>query len=299
MSSCAKCGNLNKPGAKFCKSCGEKLELATTPVEPACPHCSAPLAPNAKFCKQCGTATSAPAAPPTPPLAAAVPQSLAPTDEVVATPAVEPPARPTADTVTVETATGVSTAPQAATSAGIKIAAAVSALTVLVGGGFFVYQHISKPVPAADMHPATPAPVAASPAVSASAPPAEVAASIPVVAEAPPPSPPAAPPEQASKAKAEPAPRPGKPVHAAAGTAARVEHSETSPAPDLNEAMARKVSTLIAKANGYLDNKQYDKAIATAENALELDPRSSAAQAMINRAKTRQMEALRTGSTLE
>lgn len=295
MSSCAKCGNLNKPGAKFCKSCGEKLELATTPVEPACPHCSAPLAPNAKFCKQCGTATSAPAAPPTPPLAAAVPPSLAPTDEVVATPAVEPPARPTADTVTVETATGVSTPPQAATSAGIKIAAAVSALTVLVGGGFFVYQHISKPVPAADMRPATPAPVAASPAVSASAPPAEVAASIPVVAEAPP--------EQASKAKAEPIARQGKPVHTAAAMAplpvARTERADTPPVSDVNEAMARKVSTLIAKANGYLDNKQYDKAIATAENALELDPRSSAAQAMINRAKTRQMEALRTGSSLE
>ncbi|WP_395408817.1 hypothetical protein ACHMW6_15530 [Pseudoduganella sp. UC29_106] len=63
--------------------------------------------------------------------------------------------------------------------------------------------------------------------------------------------------------------------------------------------MARKVSALIAKANGYVDSKQYDKAIATAETALELDPRSSAAHAMISKAKARQMEALRSGSTLE
>lgn len=56
---------------------------------------------------------------------------------------------------------------------------------------------------------------------------------------------------------------------------------------------------LLAKANGYVENKQYDKAIATAENVLELDPDSSAAHAMISKAKSSQMEALRTGSTLE
>ncbi|WP_229263202.1 hypothetical protein [Duganella dendranthematis] len=63
--------------------------------------------------------------------------------------------------------------------------------------------------------------------------------------------------------------------------------------------MARKVSTLLAKANGYIENKQYDKAIATAENVLEFDPGSNAARAMINKAKTKQLEALRSGSTLD
>jgi Tfp pilus assembly protein PilF len=68
---------------------------------------------------------------------------------------------------------------------------------------------------------------------------------------------------------------------------------------DAAETMARKVSALLAKANGYVENKQYDKAIATAENVLELDPGSTAAHAMISKAKTRQLEALRSGSTLE
>lgn len=43
MSRCEKCGNLNKPGAKFCKVCGEPITV----------------------CKQCGTSATAPAlAPP-------------------------------------------------------------------------------------------------------------------------------------------------------------------------------------------------------------------------------------------
>lgn len=70
-------------------------------------------------------------------------------------------------------------------------------------------------------------------------------------------------------------------------------------APEVNETIARKVSVLLSKANGYVENKQYDKAIATAENVLELDPGSTAAQAMISKAKTRQLDALRSGSTLE
>jgi Tfp pilus assembly protein PilF len=70
-------------------------------------------------------------------------------------------------------------------------------------------------------------------------------------------------------------------------------------APEVNETIARKVSLLLSKANGYVENKQYDKAIATAENVLELDPGSAAAQAMISKAKTKQLDALRSGSTLE
>jgi hypothetical protein len=42
-----------------------------------------------------------------------------------------------------------------------------------------------------------------------------------------------------------------------------------------------------------------DKAIATAENTLDLDPHSGAAKAMLARARTRQMDILKTGSSLE
>ncbi|MEK7395779.1 MAG: adenylate/guanylate cyclase domain-containing protein, partial [Candidatus Poribacteria bacterium] len=53
---CPKCNHENRDGAKFCESCGEKLQLL-------CPKCGAELRPNARFCDDCGeklvTATSA------------------------------------------------------------------------------------------------------------------------------------------------------------------------------------------------------------------------------------------------
>jgi Tfp pilus assembly protein PilF len=63
--------------------------------------------------------------------------------------------------------------------------------------------------------------------------------------------------------------------------------------------MAGKVRTLLSKADGYIANRQYDKAMATAESALELDPSSSAARSMISKAKSRQMEALKSGSSID
>jgi tetratricopeptide (TPR) repeat protein len=66
-----------------------------------------------------------------------------------------------------------------------------------------------------------------------------------------------------------------------------------------SDPIAAKVSTLLVKADSYIANRQYDKAIATAESALELDPGNSGARAMISIAKSRQTEALRSGSSLE
>jgi hypothetical protein len=63
--------------------------------------------------------------------------------------------------------------------------------------------------------------------------------------------------------------------------------------------IAGKVSALLSKADSYIANRQYDKAIATAESVLELDPSSAGAKAAINLAKSRQTELLRSGSALE
>lgn len=92
-----------------------------------------------------------------------------------------------------------------------------------------------------------------------------------------------------------------KPVHGQRPVAARRSETavEASPTPVRSDPIAAKVSTLLVKADSYLANRQYDKAIATAESALELDPTRSSARAVISIAKSRQAEALRSGSSLE
>lgn len=44
---CPKCQFKNREGAKFCKECGTKLELA-------CPNCQTAYTPGSKFCDECG-----------------------------------------------------------------------------------------------------------------------------------------------------------------------------------------------------------------------------------------------------
>jgi class 3 adenylate cyclase/tetratricopeptide (TPR) repeat protein len=54
---CPKCEFDNRDGAKFCKKCGEKLELL-------CPSCNYPYHPGSTFCDECGHNLQAPAKPP-------------------------------------------------------------------------------------------------------------------------------------------------------------------------------------------------------------------------------------------
>ncbi len=68
---------------------------------------------------------------------------------------------------------------------------------------------------------------------------------------------------------------------------------------DVPDAMSGKITVLLAKANSYIANGQYDKAIATAESVLELDPTSKGAKAMRSKAKAKQMDALKSGSSIE
>jgi hypothetical protein len=44
---CPKCQFENREGAKFCKKCGDRLELA-------CPKCSSVLTADSIFCDECG-----------------------------------------------------------------------------------------------------------------------------------------------------------------------------------------------------------------------------------------------------
>lgn len=78
-----------------------------------------------------------------------------------------------------------------------------------------------------------------------------------------------------------------------------LEKKHAPAAPEVPDLMASKVKSLLGKADGYIATRQYDKAMAMGESALELDPSSAAAKAMISKAKARQMEALKSGSSID
>lgn len=56
---------------------------------------------------------------------------------------------------------------------------------------------------------------------------------------------------------------------------------------------------MLDKAENFIALRQFDKAIATAEAALDLDPASGAAKATLAKARTKQSEALKSGSSIE
>ena len=66
---CPECEFDNREGAKFCKECGAKLELA-------CPKCDSLITPDSKFCDECGYDLSTPAI--APPVHYTEPQSYTP-----------------------------------------------------------------------------------------------------------------------------------------------------------------------------------------------------------------------------
>src|SRR4051812_26794909 len=53
---CSACGTENRPGRRFCSSCGTSLEIQ-------CPSCGASNEPDDRFCGQCGAVLGAAAAP--------------------------------------------------------------------------------------------------------------------------------------------------------------------------------------------------------------------------------------------
>lgn len=55
MKNCPRCGFVNDDSAKFCKQCGEKLDIPQKENINTCSHCGKELPKGALFCKHCGT----------------------------------------------------------------------------------------------------------------------------------------------------------------------------------------------------------------------------------------------------
>jgi hypothetical protein len=90
--------------------------------------------------------------------------------------------------------------------------------------------------------------------------------------------------------------KPAQPKRAAPAPRPEGRSALRSPQSDgLNE----KVATMLSKGDGYIANQQYDKAVATGESVLVLDPDNAAAKVLIRRAKARQLDALKSGTSLD
>lgn len=328
MANCGKCGTANKDGVKFCKACGSGIAAPDPVAAGSCLNCASALPPGAKFCKKCGHAvagaalreplsTPPPAVPPVsagaiPAQPAAVPLSgidAAPpvtAPAPVPAPAPAPTAAPTPETTpapaSAQSLTPPPLPPALPGDNKLKVAAIAALVAVGIAAGGYLWWSGQKPadtaaMPAAAADPGTSAPAnaGAPPAVVENAEPAVSAASAPLPGqpEIPPPAP-----AHVVKETAAVAPKPlalAKPVPPAVPRRVMPDPADDVAA----DGLTKKVGALLSRADGYIAAHQYDKAIATAETILLLEPRNRAAPALIERAKTRQMEALKSGTSID
>ncbi|KWC92254.1 hypothetical protein [Burkholderia cepacia] len=94
------------------------------------------------------------------------------------------------------------------------------------------------------------------------------------------------------------------PAPPAPAAVAEASPNKPRPAPPVRPSTAANpashaVDGLLKRAQGDLSRGQYDKAIATAESVLAIEPGNRPAKTLIGKAKARQMDALRNNSTLE
>ena len=198
-------------------------------------------------------------------------------------------------------------APEASSKSRTKVIALAGAglLLAAVGAAFIVLKPSapSAGAPAAPTVEVAPAPSLPEAQTPASTAPAAVPEAIaPVAAE---PARPATAP--AATAPAAPGSVPAEATAPAVrGPAAQAAPAPQRPAPAAKPAAGKpaipadeKSQALLSRAEQYLQRAQFDKAIATAENILDLEPDNRAARVLLEKAKAKQLEALRNGSSIE
>jgi hypothetical protein len=271
MASCGECGVENKDGVKFCSACGAAM-AAPAPAAASPAMAEPDLAPAAPAMSR-EEKTGFKFVPPAPPEPAPAPSG----SDLWAVPA---------DLPIKQRGAAMPAPPAKSAARRLAPMLAMGALAVLVLGAAWVWWSAKKSsaalpsVPAPAMIVET-APTPAEPSAPAPVPAADDASLAEILeATAPEPATPAPPANKRPVPRAEPVARPRM-------------------AAEVPDVMAGKVRTLLGKADAYIASRQYDKAMAMAESALELDPSSGAARAMISKAKTRQMEALKSGSSID
>lgn len=277
-----------------------------------CTNCSLPLPANAKFCKACGT----PVAPQERPSQELAPEPFA----KQAVPAPEVASQPSSPQKQTSPAPQGQSNPPAKSSKLTVALISTAAIVVIVGGVAGYVWRSSKaadtvattapevaqaqsttPVDIPAPQPVVPAPAQAAPTTTT-----EPVENKPRVPEVSAPVAMRSQPEIANEVPATPTAKvqalPEKPVHAPKPVIAAAILPKQAPVPEVTQQanpLTPKVAALLAKADGYISSQQFDKAIATAESVLELDPGNTSATATIKRAKTKQMELLKSGSSIE
>jgi len=297
-----------------------------------CISCSTSLVPGAKFCKKCGTtvaetslSTSTSVPSPESPREDSLPLPLVATPMTAPEPAPahrEPPVSANSPAIADSPITPVpvtdarlNAQPPISTSKSSRLVIGISLLLVvaIAGGGGFLWWETKKsdtieaPVPTEAVKAVvaiepSPTTVAESPLPHQDVAPVVTAAPEPVAvipAEKPISIPEPAPTPSPEPAIAEAPTTAQKPVAVVKSAPSITKNAKTLPPTGVPDAMSSKIAALLAKANGYIANGQYDKAIATAESVLELDPASTGAKATRSKAKAKQMDALKSGSSIE
>lgn len=309
---CSGCGAQLQPGAKFCKSCGKptaSVPVATPEVPAAVEALAAPEAPAPIEVPVVAEAPTAPepslpqTAPVEPPPEIGIVRG---TSEVpVAADTTLPPShlpKPT-DTASADT-DAKQPAPKAAAADGerdngkqLKMIIAGAVAVVLIGGGLFWWQSTSRPAAALDdaaTQPTQEANTALPPPVPEAAPPTRPSEpAVPSASIAP-----AAPPAETAPATtttSAPVTASSVPVVPAPDHKAKVQATKDKPDAQLSGT----INALLKNAESYLAANQYDKAIATAESVLAIDATNRTAKALVSKAKARQMDALKSNSSLE
>jgi len=327
-SNCPACASAVAPHVRFCKTCGTGLtDRVAAAVEPAVSvadfsgmlagrpaHDSVsagrvvPDGPTTAASLSAGPGVDAvtQARARATPAACTAPASTPPVD-------VAPVVTPSVDAAPISTPPTSVSAHNARTRGSPSLIAGTTAIVLasLVGAGTYWWSGSHKSTDTAPQADAavlqTPAPVPAPRAAPAEpvSPPAPERSTFSGADAPAPPQAPAATSPQSDRPVATPAeeafdvPRTGKPAQPK--WAAPAPRPQTRPALQSarSNSLHDKVATMLSKGDGYIANQQYDKAVATGESVLVLDPDNAAAKALIRQAKARQLDALKSGTSLD
>ena len=294
---CSKCGAENAPTAKFCRGCGSPLSAAAPAAAAGarCPQCENICSPAAKFCPKCGHSFLSADTVPVPPAASETKSSPPPPPPRAVQPPSPPPVAKQPPKRAAHAALPV-TASDGPASRTPLIVAVVAVIAIAVAGGgvyYWKYMRVSPEPsagPAPEMSVETPLAVTPEPMAPEPMAPEQTAqeptTQEPLLPEQPDSGPsPVESPETVATDTAPPQVATAPPVPVAPPL------PPAAPA-GLQPEIAARIRTMLRQGREYKQQLQYDKAIATAESVLMIDPGNRDAKRLMKDAKEGQQAAL-------